>query len=253
MIEKEQKLSAILIVFFAVIIITSCTKKDVISSSVKAENYYPVLQSKVWVYRLDSTAIPDFGASLVVHSYHVKDSVASSFFDNTNRLSWIVYRFITDTLEQTPWQSLSTYYITPTATNIEVLDDNNLRFIKLVTPVVKNKTWQGNSYIDTRSINSQYQYLDGWNYTYTSVDSPFTALAGIMDSTVTILQQDETSPEGAFNPDYFQQRDYSIEVYAKGIGLVYKDFLHWIWQPDPQPGAYQDGSYGIRLNLIRTK
>ena len=79
-------------------------------------------------------------------------------------------------------------------------------------------------------------------------------LAGVIDSTVTILQQDETSPEGAFNPDYFQQHDFSVEVYAKGIGLVYKDFLHWIWQPgDQQPGSYQEGSYGIRFNLLMAK
>ena len=243
----------VLAVLICLQFLISCTKQDTISPSVKAVNYYPVVVGKVWIYRLDSTTIPDFGASLIVHSYHIKDSVASSFLDNTNRMSWIVYRFITDTLEQMPWQSLSTYYITPTATNVEVLDDNNLRFIKLVTPVVKNKSWQGNSYIDTRSITSSYQYLDGWNYTYTAVDSPYTTLAGTIDSTVTILQQDETSPEGPFNPDYFQQRDYSVEVYAKNVGLIYKDFLHWIWQPDPEPGSYQDGSYGIRLNLIKAR
>ncbi len=252
MINKSPvKLFAVFICFQFFI---SCTKQDTISSSFKAINYYPVAAGKVWIYRLDSTTTPDFGSALVITSYHIKDSVATSFLDNTNRTSWIVYRFISDTLELTGWQSLSTYYITPTATDIEVLDDNNQRFIKLVTPVVPNKTWQGNSYIDTRSITSPVQYLDGWNYIYAAVDSSYTTLAGVIDSTVTVLQQDETSPEGAFNPDYFQQRDYSVEVYAKGIGLVYKDFLHWIWQPgDQQPGSYQDGSYGIRLNLIKTK
>ena len=244
----------LLAVFLCFQFFISCTKQDTISSSVKASNYYPVAAGKVWVYRLDSTTTPDFGTSLVIHSYHVKDSIAGSFSDNTNRLSWIVYRLITDTLEQNPWQSLSTYYITPTANSIELLDDNNLRFIKLVAPVVQGKTWQGNSYIDTRSITSDVQYLDGWNYTYTAVDSPYTTLAGVIDSSVIVFQQDETSPDTAFNPDYFQQRDYSIEVYAKNTGLIYKDFLHWIWQPgDQQPGAYQEGSYGIRLNLIRTK
>ena len=250
-----NKLSFKLIfIFIYLFLIVSCTKQDEISSSVKDENYYPVAKGKVWVYRLDSTTIPAFGASLLKVSYHVKDSIADTFRDNTNRLSWIVYRFITDTLEQNPWQSLSTYYITPTANTIEVLDDNNFRFIKLVTPVVKNKSWQGNSFIDTRSITSNYQYLDGWNYIYTVVDSQFTTLAGTIQNSVTVLQQDETSPEGAFNPDYFQQRDYSVEVYAKNVGLIYKDFLHWVWQPaDQLPGAYQDGSYGIRLNLISAK
>ncbi len=252
MIDKLQiKLFTVLLCFQCFI---ACTKQDTISSSFKAINYYPLAAGKVWIYRLDSTTTPDFGTSLVVHSYHVKDSVAGSFSDNTNRITWIVYRFITDTTEETPWQSLSTYTVTPTQTDIEVLDDKNLRFVKLVTPVAPCKTWLGNNYIDTRSITSVFQYLDGWNYAYTVVDSPYTTLAGVIDSSVTVFQQDETSPEGPFDPNYFQQRDYSVEVYAKNVGLIYKDFLHWIWQPgDQQPGAYQDGSYGIRLNLIKAK
>ena len=64
---------------------------------------------------------------------------------------------------------------------------------------------------------------------------------------VTVAQQDEFSPDGPFDPTLdYQQRNYSIEVYAKGIGLVYKDLLHWTWQKP----KYEDGSYGIRLTLI---
>ncbi len=250
--EALKKFSSSIILIY-IIIFSACSKTDILSSSIKAKNYYPVQSGKVWIYRLDSTNIPPFGTSLVTSSYHLKDSVGSSFTDNTGRNSWVVYRFITDTLEQNPWQSLSSYYITPTENDVEVVDDNNLRFIKLVTPVSDGKTWQGNSYIDTRSATTPYQYLDGWNYTYRNVDSPYATLAGIIDSSVTVFQQDETSPDGPFDPQFYQQRDYSIEVYANGVGLIYKNFLHWVWQPTPEPARYADGSYGIILNLIKTK
>lgn len=253
MLQRAIQNTFLFTVLIYVFIISSCTKTDVISSSVKAENYYPVSNGKVWIYRLDSTTIPAFGTSLITSSYHLKDSAGNSFMDNTGRESWIVYRFITDTLEQNPWQSLSSYYITPTNNDVEVIDDNNLRFIKLVTPVRQGYTWQGNTYIDTRSATTPYQYLDGWNYIYTNVDSPYTTLAGVMDSSVTVFQQDETSPEGPFDPQFYQQRDYSVEVYANGVGLIYKNFLHWVWQPTPEPARYADGSYGIILNLIQAK
>ena len=188
-----------------------------------------------------------------MRSYHLKDSMGTSFIDNTSRESWPVYRFLTDTLEQNPWRSLSTYYVTPTGTSIEVMDDNNLRFIKLVTPVRENFSWQGNSYIDTRSANTPYQYLDAWNYTYTAVDSPYATFAGVIDSTITVFQRDETSPEGPFDPQFYQQRNYSVEVYANGVGLIYKNFLHWTWQPTPPPARYEDGTYGINLNLIEAR
>lgn len=240
-------------IFIYMLILFSCTKTDVLSSSADAKNYYPVSSGMVWIYRLDSTNIPAFGTSLVTNSYHIKDSVGSSFADNTGRESWIVYRFITDTLEQTGWQSLSSYYITPTKNDVEVIDDNNLRFVKLATPVHNSFTWQGNNFIDTRSATTPFQYLDGWDYMYMNVDAPYTALAGIIDSSVTVFQHDETSPEGPFDPAFYQQRDYSIEVYAKNVGLIYKNFLHTVWQPTPEPARYADGSYGIILNLIQTR
>jgi hypothetical protein len=234
------------------LIFFSCKKYDS-QVFLSASAYYPLDSGTVWFYRLDSTTIPAFGTSLIMRSYHVKDSVGSSFYDNTGRESWLVYRFITDTLEENPWQSLSTYYVTPTTNDVEVVDDNNLRFIKLISPVSEGRTWSGNSYIDTRSFSSLFPYLDGWQYEYDSVNLPFQTLAGIVDSSITVKQADETSPEGPFDPQYYQQRDYSVEVYACNKGLIYKNFLHWTWQPTPEPARYEDGSYGIVLNLLRVK
>ena len=235
------------------IIFFSCKKEQSPDTFLNAAAYYPLKTGNAWIYRLDSTITPPFGTSLVVHSYHLKDSAGISFFDNTGRESWPIYRFITDTLEESPWQSISTYYVTLAGKNIEVVDDNNLRFIKLASPVSAGISWPGNSYIDTRSANTPYQYLDGWKYLYDSVNMPYTTSAGIIDSTVTVIQRDETSPEGPFDPQYYQQRNYSIEVYAYNRGLIYKNFLHWTWQPTPLPPHYEAGSYGIILNLIRSK
>ncbi len=130
------------------------------------------------------------------------------------------------------------------------MDDNNNRFIKLTEPVTEGQTWKGNSYIDARSDASTVPYLYNWDYTYQNVNMPYTVVTGTLDSTVTVLQQDNTFPAGDFDPNYYQQRNYSVEVYAKGVGLIYKDFLHWTWQTDPPPAHYEDGSYGIRLSLI---
>lgn len=242
----------VLTAFFFISGFLSCTKNDS-TVFLTAASYYPLQSGRVSFYKLDSTVVSPFGTALIVRSYHLKDSIGISFQDNTGRESWPVYRFITDTLEQNSWRSLSTYFVTPANNNIEVVDDNNLRFIKLVGPVSNGKSWPGNSYIDTRTFNSPFQYLDDWTYAYDSLNMPFTTLAGTIDSSVTVLQRDETSPEGAFDPQFYQQRNYSVEVYAHNIGLIYKNFLHWTWQPTPEPAGYQDDSYGITLNLLRVK
>jgi hypothetical protein len=42
---------------------------------------------------------------------------------------------------------------------------------------------------------------------------------------------------------------YSKEVYAKGLGLVYKEFLHELWQKAPI-NAFESNSYGVKLTIL---
>lgn len=240
--------------FYSVVLgvfLHSCSKQGETVNLPALTDYYPLQTGKVFIYRLDSSLIPVSGASeLEIKSYHARDSIADTIRDNLGRLSYRVYRSITDTLETQPWQNIASYYITPTDNSIEVMDENNLRFIKLSQPLRNDYSWQGNSYIDTRSATSLYQYMDGWNYYYQNVASPFAVLSGTLSNTITVQQQDETSPPGDFDPGNYQQRNYSVEVYAFGIGLVYKEFLHRTWQVTPPPAKFDNDSYGIKLNLI---
>jgi hypothetical protein len=48
-----------------------------------------------------------------------------------------------------------------------------------------------------------------------------------------------------------QIRTLGVEVYAKGIGLIYKDFLYWNWQRNPPPAKFEEASYGIKLTLLK--
>ncbi len=212
-------------------------------------NDYAALQTgKTYLYRLDSTIAAAFGASLIVKSYQAKDSIESAFTDNLGRQSFRIFRYTRDTLATQQWRFAATYVATPTDQTLEYVD-NNMRFIKLHAPIKEGYTWKAHSYIDTKSTNSTVRYLDEWEYEYRDVEQPYTVLRKTYDSTITVLQRDETVPSGPFNPAVFQQRDYGTEVYAKGIGLVYKEFLHWTWQPSPTPG-FQDDSYGVKLRLI---
>jgi hypothetical protein len=125
-----------------------------------------------------------------------------------------------------------------------------MRFIKLRAPLREGYTWKAHSFIDTKSSSSTVRYLDEWEYAYRDVEKPYTILTKTYDSTITVFQRDQTDPAGPFNPNTYQQRDYGIEVYAKNVGLVYKDFLHWTWNVSSSTRGYEDGSYGIKLRLI---
>ncbi|HLK31170.1 MAG TPA: hypothetical protein VKT28_21500 [Puia sp.] len=213
---------------------------------------YMLLQSgRSITYRLDSTTFTFYGQNTTITSYIVKDVIDTIVADNLGRPSWRVFRYITDTAYSQPWANLETYLITPTLQTIEV-DENNLRYIKLAMPLDNGFSWQGNSYINTTPQSPDdidYSYLDGWNYTYDSIGSPYTVLAGTIDSTLIVRQQDEALGDPT-DLAHYSERNYSIEVYAKGIGLIYKDFLHETYQPPgTSPAGFKTG-YGIRLNMI---
>lgn len=246
-----KKILLILFIFIQSFFWISCSKQSETLPLPALTDFYPLAIGHSLVYRLDSTSLTSFGQALEVHSYHLKDSIGDTVVDNQGRLSYRVFRFITDTMELTGWQPLSTYFITPTQNSIEVVDDHNLRFIKLKEPLREGFSWKGNSYIDTRSANSPVQYMDNWDYVYQNNNQTFNSLMGPIDLSVTVFQQDETSPPGPFNPQYYQQRNYSLEVYGKGIGIVYKEFMHWTWQTTPPPASFADDSYGFKINLIR--
>lgn len=233
----------LLLIVFALF---SCKKQTQSLNIIALNDLYPISVGKVFIYKLDSINTADFGEKLVTNSYHAKDSVESTFLDASQRTSFRIYRYTRDTLDVQDWAFAGTYYSTITNEKVEV-NDNNLRFITLANPVSYNTVWLGNSYINT-VLPSPYYFLDNWSYQYQNINSPFTCLKGNIDSTTTVLQQDYQVPQSGFDAAQYNEKNYSIEVYAKGIGLIYKDFLHYVWQPNTR--TYQDDSYGIRLNLI---
>jgi hypothetical protein len=226
----------------------SCKKQTETFASASINNYYPLQTGKTYLYRLDSTIPAPFGASLIVKSYQAKDSIESTFIDNEGRESYRIFRYTRDTLATQPWRFAATYFATPANKTLEYVD-NNLRFIKLHLPIREGYTWKAHSFIDTKSINTPISYLDEWEYEYRNVDENYKVLNKSFDSTITVFQHDETTPAGPFNPNNYQQRNFGQEIYAKGVGLIYKEFLHWTWQITPKQG-YEDGSYGVRLRLI---
>jgi hypothetical protein len=240
------------VLFFVVYsTLMACKRTDTATPFLTASDFYPLRVGKSWTYRMDSTGPFNFGSQLVTTAYLVKDTItADTFRDNSNRLSYTVIRLLNDSNGTQNWNYLLTYFATPTATGMELVDDRNLRFIKLTTPVSSGRNWLGNSYIDTKSAGSPWQYMDNWNYQYINVGRPDTIGNITYPQTVTILQRDETSPDLPFDPAFYQQRNLSKEIYAEGVGLVYQEFLHWTWQTTPPPAGYEDDSYGIRLQLI---
>jgi hypothetical protein len=235
---------ALLSIFFI-----SCKKEKINYSTESVNDYFPMQVGKYITYDLDSTIFLPFGSRDTIISYQVQDRVDGQITDNLGRAGYRIIRYIRQDTSQ-EWAPNNTFMVVPTNNSIEYVE-NNLRFLKLEAPIRQDFSWKGNSYIDTYSINSDLKYLDDWDYIYDSIDVPLTINNLVIDSTIKVSERDEFLGDDPANPaTVYAEKTFSEEKYGKGIGMIYREFLHWEYQ-GPQPGipGYYSG-YGVTLSII---
>ncbi|UAY51720.1 hypothetical protein [Ferruginibacter albus] len=235
-------------------ILSACNKTDDFSP-VSLGDYNLQTPGKYIIYQLDSISYANNGIPQTI-SYFAKDVVDSvPITDTLGRTGYRIYHYIKKN-ESDEWQPDNTFFTIPTKSNIEFIADN-LRYIKLAAPMTEGFSWKGNAYIDTKTQTQtvttpgvadwDLSYMDDWDYMYSNVNQPATVGNLSFDSTVTVNERDEVSGDTT-DVSYYSEVTHSVEQYAKGVGLVYRNFVHRIWQPGL--GAYESTSYGITLTII---
>jgi len=237
----------LLSMIIAALIFNACNKSTDVLAVATVQDYAPQVVGKYITYNLDSTIFINFGTKDTVMKYQVKHVVDGLITDNLGRPAYRIIRYIRRTAAN-PWSPDNTFMAVPTEFGLEFIE-NNMRFLKLKGPVRDAYTWKGNSYIDTYSLNSNVKYLDDWDYTYDSVGLRKTVGTFTLDSTLKVEQRDEIigNPN---DPNSYSEINFGAENYAKGIGMVYRNFLHVEYQPPtPGRGGYRLG-YGVKMTMI---
>ena len=246
-----MKLSTLSFILAVTIFVFSCKKENTELNFERIQNYYPITKGKYITYRLDSTVYTTLGTKKEVRSYIVIDVLDTSITDNLGKIAYVFKRSIRNSIDTTKWDLLTTYRVSIDSAKIAVTE-NNLRFVKLVSPLREELTWKGNSFVNTND-NNNLAFLDGWLYTYGKPNESQLINGNPFKETVSVFQKNDTIG----NPNdkkMYAEILYSKEVYAKNIGLVYKEFTHETWQPPNANlvnGYYEEGSYGIKLSVIK--
>jgi hypothetical protein len=243
-----MKFFSFLTLTLLIIIAVSCNKKNEYLEREDPLLYYPTKIGKTITYKVDSTNYIGYDTTGKKTTYYAQDLVESKTTDNLGRESYRVIRYYKKNLTDPSWVPNSTYLVTPLEKSIETIE-NNMRFIKLQGPITPTFTWKGNTHIETTGAFSSVAYLYDWEYQYDSIKAERKYGQFTFPETIKVLQTDAT--DGILtDPNGYSERNYSVEIYAKYTGLIYKDFLHWSYQP-PNGGApgYRSG-YGLRLTVI---
>jgi hypothetical protein len=225
---KFKRLLIIGSVFFA--LLTACKKEIIPNDNILlGKEYFPITKDHTIEYAIDSIIYNDFNKSTDTFRMQFKDVIGESFYDNEGRESYVVNRYSRQD-DTYLWKDLMTFYATKTNFRVEVVE-NNLRMIKLVFPVKLKTYWSGNIYIPAQ-IDDKLKWLWNWNYTYTYINQPFnTGLASFSNTIEVIGINDSTNNPEQF-PDAIANKTYSKEVYAKNVGLIYRELTNWEYQPD---------------------
>lgn len=233
----------------------SCSnkKEDIIMEPVT--DYVSLQVGKYITYRIDSLVFVDFQRRPETHSYLVKHVVDAEITDLQGNTSYRIYRYLKPVSGSGDWDANGSYYITPFTSKVEVIEDN-LRFIKLQAPLREGTTWRGNSYLPTDPYDpfgfnfSNDDDIRNWDYYYQMFDPSLTINGQTYTDVWTVEQQDDFSNVPLADPLSYGYKSRAVEKYSKGIGLVYREYELWEYQPNLSgPDPYYTG-FGITMWMV---
>jgi len=222
---------AIGLILIATIILVSCSKK-------KEEDYvepylghdYAALEvGKYVVYDVDSFFYDDFNGMIDSSFYQIKEVIDSEFTDLEGDEAFKIIRYRKES-DTTGWVLIDVWQSKLTTTNFQKVEEN-VRFVKLIFPINKNDTWNGNSLNNNESEE----------YDYTAVDQAETIGGNALSNVLTVLQFEEIN--------LIEEKTFT-EKYAKGIGLVYKKSVDLTKEYNTATGEFERSlGYDITMTL----
>lgn len=244
---------------------TSCSREIEVFDSEALSDYIPLQSGKYITYRVDSTVFTNFGTTEEIHSYQVKHVIDAQITDNLGRPSYRVFRYISDRNDTlgTPavWHPDGSYFITPLNKQVEVIEDN-MRIIKMHLPIKEGYTWKGNKYLFTGACNnalgpycSIYTFsnddaMTDWDFNFDRFENAVSYRGHTYSDVYTIEQVNDPFNVPITNPNAYAYISRSVEQYAKNIGMVYREYTLWEYQPNPGgSGPYKIG-FGVKMWMV---
>jgi hypothetical protein len=186
----------------------ACTKKTVPPNEPKGLAYYPLTKGKYVVYDIDSTVYTEIPRDTIYSRYRIKEKIADSFTDNQGQPAIRLERYIRNydpskPYDSIPWRMKEVWMVNADNYKVQVVE-GNVRYTKLVFPVIEKASWNGNA-ANTIGV---------WTYYYDYIDRPEKINGVDLEKVLQVVQRNDNSA--------ISTRRYS-EKYAEGVGLVQRE------------------------------
>lgn len=231
----------------------SCTseKEDLQISTTK--DFFSLQKGKYIIYRTDSLIFTQAGRSEETHSYQEKHLIDDQISDNLGRPAHRVFRLLRDAAGLQPWRPSGSYFITPLANTVEIIEDN-LRVIKLITPVKEGTTWKGNRFLSSDPYAQKFNFsnddgMGDWDFLIDSTSKSLVLGGKKIEGVTTVSSVDESLNAPVTDAASFAARTLYLEKFAVGIGLVYQEYVMWEYQPNAGGTGYKVG-FGVKRSMI---
>jgi hypothetical protein len=167
--------------------------------------YFPLQTGNFYVYDVEETVYSEVAPTKNLQ-YQLKIEVTDSFPNTEGGYTYVLNRTKrTDANEA--WVDLDTWSVRSNDREV-ILNEGNISFVRISFPIVSGKKWDGNKY----NNQDKDEYLIN---EIGEIGKSFESSGTTYENTFTVVQED--------NEDFIVFLDKRQEVYAKNIGLVYKE------------------------------
>ncbi len=217
---KIAKPFLVLAIFAA--LLSSCGDNP---TEIASEEYFPLRVGYQWIYDVEeSSTLRNLCADdgVTNSAYELKVEIVSETATVEGGTTFTFQRS-KRTAISAPWTLLATWTAQRKGTQL-IANESNIVFVKLVFPVNDGVSWNGNQYNTQLQINK----VNADTYTIESVHQPYVVSTSFsFPKTVTVIQNAEDNN--------ITRRDNRKEVYALGVGLVFKESIELDYFIDSNP------------------
>jgi hypothetical protein len=202
-------------------LIISCGENVTETFEQKGKDYYPLSIGKSITYNVDSVIYdpePNGFVKIDTTKWQFREDIVDTFKGKDGKIQYRIERF--ERRRGTTIWTIGKVLSASVTDQYALRDEDNLRFIKFPMAFLEKTSWNGNIFNDSVRIIIAGELLElfskKWDYQIESFGKSETIGGKVFDDVLTVVAKTD--------PKILTETRSTIEKYAKGVGLVSREF-----------------------------